>query len=367
MYLADRGAAVPVLSEALTLAVASGDDALEVEAWARRAWARGTSKDPSGALDGLDLIEPLANRTPAPFVRALLYNNLGSVELGADRRSEARAHFDRALAESQQVTGPHALELLAIRVNAALATDDRSRADRLLADTASELAARLGPDHPDALEARRLRGFRTLDGLREAEQLLAAACTGYELHPALSEEIATCWYEVGFVRWDLGDRPGALEAMQRAARPPGYAPDAPAYALLFRGDAAVAAQRFAEAVAAAPRPPREHWWDRAARAGSSLGLGSARRALGDLAGARAALESAVADLESVLRETSPARFERRLGRARVELALTLAAQRTAPEQLAIVAPAAAAWLHRVGGAADEMTAIDALAAAQGAH
>src|SRR6185503_5993804 len=125
----------------------------------------------------------------------------------------------------------------------------------------------------------------------------AAVCTGYELHPALSEEIGTCWYEVGFVRWDLGDRPGALEAMQRAARTPGYTPDAPAYVLLFQGDTALAAQRFADALAAAPPSPEDPWWDRAARAGLSLGLGSARRALGDLAGAHAALESAVADLE----------------------------------------------------------------------
>jgi tetratricopeptide (TPR) repeat protein len=250
--------------------------------------------------------------------------------------------------------------LLAIRVNAALATDDRGRADRLLADAATELAARLGPDHPDALEARRLRGFRTLDGLREAEQLLAAVCTGYELHPALSEDLATCWYELGFVRWDLGDRAGAREAMQRAGRTPGHAADAPAYVLLFQGDAGQAAQRFADALAAVPPAPEDAWWDRAARAGSSLGLGSARRALGDLGGAHAALESAVADLELVLRESSPARFERRLGRARVELALTLAAQRAAPQKLEAAAIAAAAWLRKAGGADAEIAAIDAL-------
>src|SRR5262249_31598728 len=58
----DRGTAVPILVEAQDLAIAAGAEALAVEAWARRAWAQGTSTDPAGALAGLDVIMALARR-----------------------------------------------------------------------------------------------------------------------------------------------------------------------------------------------------------------------------------------------------------------------------------------------------------------
>ena len=355
MNLPPPSAAAPILSEAVTRAIAVHDDALEIEAWARRAWAE--TDDPAAALSGLDVIEPLAARTAsADFERALLHNNVGSVELARDHRARARELFERAVAEARRVTGPGALELVAAQINAALATDDRARADQLIAGAAAELADRLGPDHPDALQARRLRGVRTITDLRQAEQLLAPVCRGFELHPAA--DVENCWAEVGQLRWDLGDLAGARDAMARAARSPAEPPDSAAYAALLAGDPRTAARRFEDALAKAPPPADGRWWERVARGRLELGLGRARRALGDLRGARTVLGAAVADLAAVVHDDAPVSYQRRLGRARIELALTLAALGEAPQQRAALAQAAVAWLRSVGGLASE---IDALA------
>jgi len=352
MSLPARIAALPFLTEATTVAMASRDDALAVEAWARRAWVLGIETAPDGALAGFDVIEPLANRTAsATFARALLYNNIGTVELARDHRDQARGYFDRALAVSRTTTGRGALELIVIRINLALVTDDRARADKLLADAAAELADRLEPEHPNALEARRLRAFSTIDNLHDAEQLLVPVCRSYALHPGFAEVIADCWTEVGLLRWDLGDRTGATEAMALAV---GASPEAPltvAYLALLRGQAQAAARRFAEAQA---RAPSELPWQRLERGHLSLGLGRARREAGDLRGALAAFEAAISDLEPVVRVHPNADWERRLGRARVELAFTLADLGASEQERAAVATPAAAWLRAVGGMPSEI-------------
>jgi hypothetical protein len=90
------------------------------------------------------------------------------------------------------------------------------------------------------------------------------------------------------------------------------------------------------------------------RARLALGLGQARRAGGDLSGARAALEGAVAVLEPIAREHPAVTFERRLGRARVELALTLLATGAPSAASEPAVSAALAWLEKVGGARDEI-------------
>src|SRR5262249_7236679 len=143
----------------------------------------------------------------------LLYNNLGTAELAGSRRSQARKYFERALAESQRSGGPLALELISIRENLALVTDDRKRADELFAETADELAARLGADHPDTLDARMSRGFVTIEDLHQVDRFLVPVCRAYESW-ALAARAAECWPEVGLVRLDLGDLEGARQAME---------------------------------------------------------------------------------------------------------------------------------------------------------
>jgi predicted Ser/Thr protein kinase len=360
MNLADRAAAVPTLTEATRLAVACHADALAIEAWARRAYAQGMSRDPEAALAGLELIEPLAQRTAsAGFARALLYNNLGSLALGQTRKDRARDYFERALDEAQHATGRGALELVNIRGNLALVIDDRARADQLLVDAVGELTSKLGADHPDTLAIRQLRGLVTTDDLGAAASLLTEVCPANELHAALVSATARCWAELGFVRAELENRAGALAAMERAARTPNEEPSAAPYATLWRGDAPGAARQFAKVLAALPPPSADRWWVRDMRAELAIGLGRARRQLGDLGGARDTLAGAIADLEPIVRDHPGANRERRLGRARIELASALAVLGDAAERAAVAA-AAEAWARRAGVPAAELAALRAL-------
>ena len=358
-------ASVPILTEAMTVANQAHRREVAIEAWARRAFALAVSSDPDHASAGADFVESEARASaPHSLALALLYNNLGNVALGKERRAEARDYFARALAESQQVTGPGALELVVARVNLGMVTDDRAAGDRLIAQAAAERADHLGAEHPDTLDTQLARATSTLEDLKTAEQLLAPACRGYDLHKAYRAE--DCWVEVGLLRADLGDRAGALDAMQRAARTSPDAVLAAAYATLWGGDARAAAAQFAEAIAGSSKPATgagaapaatEPWWQGLARAELRLGLGRARRELGDLHGAREALERTVAELAPIVHDHPASSFERRLGRAQVELAFTLSALGAGSEKRAPVEAAALGWLRRVGGAPAEIAAL----------
>ncbi len=358
----DRAAAVPILSEAISVAVAAHADPLAIEAWARRAWALGTSSSPARALDGLEVIAPLAGRTPsARFATALLHNNIGTVALARSDRTAARIAFERAQVLAHGFTGDGALELTAIPVNLGLVTDDRSAGDPLIASAAAERARLLGRDHPDTLAIHQLRVTSTVDDLALADAVLAPVCASYELHPAIRQDAATCWIELGFVRWNLGGPELARAAMARGAR---LAPDvdkATAYAALLSTDARAGARQLTTSVAALPASDR--WWDRVTRGDLLLGLGRAQRELGELEAARLALERAVTELEAVVRAHPASGHDRRLGRARIELAFILEAQGTASPARGAVATAAIRWLRRAGGAPDELAHLARLAPA----
>src|SRR6185295_794998 len=134
----DRMSAIPVLREATKLALVAGPDHF-VEAWARWAWAQGTETDPQRALEELDLVEGFTGRpTTDKFARALLYNNIGSVELGRDHRERAQAAFERARVESRGVTGPGKVELIGVLSNLALVIYDRTASDALLVEAIAE-------------------------------------------------------------------------------------------------------------------------------------------------------------------------------------------------------------------------------------
>ncbi|XXY49879.1 serine/threonine-protein kinase [Sorangium sp. So ce269] len=366
MEMDELPAALPALAEASTVALAAGADAVAIEAWARRAWVQGTAGDPAGALGGLELVEALAARTPsARFGRALLYNNVGSVELARDQRDRARAAFERSLAESRGVTGAGAVELLAARVNLALVTDDPARRDALLADVGAELARWLGDDHPETLRIPWLRATTAIVKLATAAELLTPTCQRDELHEALASRAARCWAEVAYIARELGQGARAVAAAERAVRfgaaDDPELPEVVPYLSLWRGDAAAAATRFAEAIAALPPQPDEPSWRRLKRAELRLGLGRARRAIGELRGARQALEPSVADLAAIAAEHPAAILDRRLGRARAELAVTLAASGASAAGVAPVAAAAAAWLRQAEGRAEEIAELERLA------
>jgi len=360
----DRKAALPILAEATKVALSSRADALAVEAWARRLGVLVTvrERDLDRVLAGVDVVEPLAERiATATYPRAILYNNLGNAALSRDDKDKAREYFDRARIESQSLTGEDALELAKARANAELASGDRARADDLLAGAAIDLAAGLGEDHPETLLVRWMRGSLTIEDLRQVDSFLSPVCGAYELHAAQAAQTAQCWTELGLVRWDLGEHQIALGAMQRAMVASSKAVEAAAYVTLWEGNAGAAAQQFATAVAAAPPKPNESWLARVPRTRLTLGLGRARRQMGDLRGASEALDRARSDLELIVHDHPDTMCQRLLGRARVELAITLSAMGTrVPERIA-AAKAAAAWLRRVRGNPDELNRVEALA------
>jgi predicted Ser/Thr protein kinase len=360
-------AGVAVLREAWTIALETGDDPVAVEAWARRAYCQGFgTHGQASALDGHEVVEALAQRpSVGRYARALLYREIGMVEDYADHADAARAALTRAVVESRGLTGSSAIEFLSARANLALLSPDHASADALFAQVIAEKTRLLGAEHPSTLATRAARGRITLTALADAEAYLAPTCEALELHARLAvTETQPCWGDVGFLRAELGDRRGAIAALERASRiggpagPDGPNPEVEGYLALWRGDAAGAAAYFVDQLAA---EKQELGWQRANRALLALGLGRARRALGDLPGARAALETAILGLEDALRAHPGLSRERRLTRARAELAYVLEAQGAARAEILPLAAQAAASLRRMSGVPAEIARLDALA------
>ena len=317
----ERIGAIAPLTEAYTVAFQAGDQTLAVEAWARRAWAQGTSVGGVESLSGLDVVEAAAGyRSVSRFARALLYNNVGSVETALDRRDRARVAFERAAREAEGVSGPGAAELLVIRVNLGMITDDPVRRDQLLAEGIAQRAKALGDDHPDTSLARWYRGGYSVR-FGAAIDVLATTCPKLEAHyPVFAKR---CWSEVGYLRGELNDRAGAAEAMQSAASIEVTRDvDLPAvlpYLHFWQGNAADASREFAAALRALPTREAEPWWDRLERADLLLGSARADEAAGRLREARRSLDVAVRQLVDISRKNPCPDVDRRLGRARAEL------------------------------------------------
>jgi tetratricopeptide (TPR) repeat protein/predicted Ser/Thr protein kinase len=362
MAAEDYDTAAARLTEATTLGFAAGGDAVAIEAWARRAWVEGTGDHPAMALAGFDVIDALATRTSSAFARALLHNNTGGVELARGDRAAARAMFERALADARPVSGPGAVELVSIRTNTALATDDPQRRDALFAEAHGELVRLLGANHPDTLLAQAQRAVNVVDLARAAE-LLAPACQQRELHAWLAGTTAECWVELADLRSELGDRAAALAALDRAAvlgagdNP--QTPEATGYRLLWRGDARGAVVAFEAALARAPAHPDDPWYQRFVRARLLLGLGRALE-VNRQPGAAGTLAQAIAALEPIARGQPAAAVDRRLGRARTELARVRAGAGAGPDELRPLASAALAWLRAAGAPADDIAEIERL-------
>ena len=360
----DRPAAIARLSEATTLALSAGGDAIAIEAWARRAWVEGTGPHPEAALEGFAVIDALAVRTASAFARALLHNNVGSVELGHGQRDRARALLERALEEARPVTGAGAIELIAIRTNTALATDAPARRDALFHEARAEFARLLGENHPDTLAAQFIWASTAVASFARATELVTAVCRGRELHSWLAPVTATCWLEVADLHSELGDRAGALAALERAGRFGGdtnpETPEVAGYRLLWRGDVDPAVAAFTAALDELPPRADEPWYRAYTRARLSLGLGRALRAQHRPEPAAAALDRAIAVLEPIARDRRATTIDRRLGRARAELARARGELGAPPDQIRAPAAAALDWLRSAGAPPDELAALDRL-------
>src|SRR5262249_14720739 len=154
------------------LAFRVGDAAIGVEAWARRASLEGGYLPLLDPLEGLDLVKAIAEGpSSTKFARAVLYDNIGLLEMAKDHRAFARISFERALIESRGVRGPGTIELLSIQRDCALVTDDPATRESLLADAEKRLADLLGEDHPETLEARWTRAVMTIPLARATKVL----------------------------------------------------------------------------------------------------------------------------------------------------------------------------------------------------
>jgi len=353
----DRKGALPDLSEAAAVAIAAGDDALAVEAWARHAYVAATQNmtEPAVALAGLQLVEAMATReNVTAFARALLENNVGAVLLGRGDRDQARRRFLRAVDGARHVSGPGAVELVNARANLALVTEDPIERDAILASAEAALTGMVGAAHPETLRVRVRRGVVHPD-LGVARTLLQPACDAYvRFHRVLAAAAVGCSTELAFVADELGDRPGAVAILERVAGMIAVGDrgteEAAGYLLLWRGDARGAAASFAAAIADTPAGEDQPWWIGFRCGQLGVGLGRARRAAGDRSGARTALEPAIASLEKIQREHPSAVVDRRLARGRAELVSTLVSS----PQRAEAAAVAAAMLQAEGGRADEI-------------
>jgi hypothetical protein len=298
--------------------MATGQDAIGIEAWARRAFVEVQLGDAADPLAGLDVVEALASRTRSAFARALLANSVGNVELERSHRDAARRAFERALVAAREVTGPGAVELVNVRMNLALATDDPAERDRLFVEAHDSLARLLGADHPHTLIIEWTRVMKSVATPRDASEALSRLCSRYELHPALSERTAMCMVELADVRDMLGDRAGARAAIAHAlelgAEKIDDVPEAKGYAALWAGDPSGAIAAFEAALAARPVIAGESWYQAYTRTKAQLGL--ARALLAAHRDAAGTLASATDALTVLARDQQAAAIERRLAVAR---------------------------------------------------
>jgi len=322
MSIDERAAAVPPLTEASTLAFRVGDEALAVESWARRAWAQGTSQGGAGALQGIEIVQAVADHLAAPsFARALLYNNVGAVEVALEHSERAAPAFERAAREAQGVVGPGAAELLVVPVNEALVTRDAARRERLLGRAVAAKADLLGPDHPETLAARWLQGDYTEDSVGALE-ILVPTCSALQPHNRVLAK--HCWAEVAFIRADLNRTVEAIAALTAAASIEVARESDVPWVLprlhLSEGNVAASAREFTVLLQQWPLSDTAPWWNRQTRAELELGLAEARLAAGDPRDAARTLESAVRTLSEIARKVSVTSVDRRLARARAQLA-----------------------------------------------
>lgn len=320
MLLEPRTRAIAPLREATGVGLRNRNDALAVEAYARRAWAEGTEDRTREAnvLDGLSVIEALAERIPrSGFVRALLYNNVAAVEAAAGHHDRGEAAMQRMLAAAGEVPEPIPVELVQMRNNVALYVADPARRAELLLGGVRALAARLGSEHPMTLDAQ----FRASQGMEDpaaAEAALGPCCATYErMHPDYADLINRCWFELGWLAYRQGDVDRAARAFASAAAQPAEAERiaiSRGYLALARGAPAEAIQAFDELLAMLPQ--HGSWWSEMFAGDAQLGRGLARRAAGDARSAAADLAAAEARLTPVAQAHPYPYIARRLERVR---------------------------------------------------
>jgi hypothetical protein len=299
-------------------ALAVGDEPMSVEAYARMAWAVGTSTGPEHATEGLDLVDAIAKGAGdrARFARSLLKHNIGAVALSAGDRPAARAAFEEARSLSAGVEGSGAIELTVILRGLLLVTDDAVRREQLGAELIAARAELLGERHPLTLDARIVAAQMVADPSTARSQLLAPCDELARFHPGMGGLISECALELTWLALAAGDKRAALHAAKLvlAAADRGADPEqtklATGYRQLAEGDLRGAAATFA--AAANPGDETSTWWWRKYMATEVL-LGTAltQIATADDDRARKTLEEAMALNEQLVSAIPPPIHARR--------------------------------------------------------
>jgi predicted Ser/Thr protein kinase len=221
-YMAnDYDAAIAPLHEAMLTAVASGQDDIAAEAYARHAFVVARAErqpNIAGAFDGLELATQIGRRAGerGAFARALLANNLGATRLLAGDFVGARAGFERSLTEGRDVRGPDSVELTIAFENLGLVTPEASERGRAFADGLARITAAVGADHPRALELQTLAVVDGVDPAASLSQLEPLCARIAHLHPHLGALGARCAFELAWQALALGRTDVARAASQLA-------------------------------------------------------------------------------------------------------------------------------------------------------
>jgi eukaryotic-like serine/threonine-protein kinase len=351
----DRAAAIEPLDAATKIALTLGDDAIAVEAYARAVYARGTTK-PDQSIANVDVMEPIAERLRgrAAFARILLHNNLGNAALAAGNRASARAWFTRAYDAMSAGFPVDQFELANVPANLALTEDDPARRRRLLDEGVAATARSLGADHPQVL-SHQLKVAMEIADPRAARLAFAIPCDRYAaLHPHLISFISTCSYELGWLAVERGDSGAAAEAFARVTGVEIRDVAAAIVRLVPEPrDAIAALLALGDRWRAEPE-----WWVHEYAADAYLAAAGGLVAAGDRAGARAALDHAVALYEDVIRISPQITTQRRLARGRATLARLLPPTEMRARDLA---RAALDWYRAAGGYEADVAALAPLA------
>ena len=216
----DSKLAFEALDEATRAALASHEDVVAVEAFARALHLVATSevKDlPANAKErvgAMDFVAAIADRLgpEGAFAKALLHNNIGVLHFTTGSGDKARASFELARIHAGNVVEKHA-ELNTVWRSVAMFSEDPHVREQLLKQVGLDLADELGPDHPNTLQAKIDHAMLVRHRDRALETLRAPCDRYQQVHPHLQEKIAECAFEVGWLSEERGDLVGARAAM----------------------------------------------------------------------------------------------------------------------------------------------------------
>lgn len=352
--------AAKALRRAVELAVASGDDVVAVEAFARLVFVASRRGQP---VDGATIVERLAQRAGASgsFARALLYNNLATTELArADRKAAERwlrlAEREIELAAQK---GEVDLELVSVAQNLALVADDAAERQRRASAVVATLARALGDNHGKTLAARAVLANETAD-LGLARQRFADTCERYRRYqPHLAAARALCHYRLGWIEDEAGDLAASAAALREAtADPSKERPQAEVAELTLRassGSRTEGAAAVGALLALAERLAGDaQFWKRTVAVDAAIAAAVACDRAGRPAEALAAWRRALVIAEAL----DPPQLQRRLARIRAALALHLRARE--PAAARGYAEQALRWMRAAGGYAGEVQRLDEL-------